>query len=196
MDIDAQEEAKILQSKQPNSTKVDRSHRDTIQRFWSGLTTPVNRRVQVGFQVEGDLLNLDWLAPNLNNKGPITPPGPMWELWNYDVVEFFFLGEKERYLELEFSPHGHYLALQMVGIRNPVTRMLPLETNVSECNEEWWSGNAKVPLSYLPNPVLKWNAFAIFKEGASRHFCALSPGHGPPDFHQLSCFQDMPFLIR
>ena len=36
-------------------------------------------------------------------------------LWDYEVVELFLLNsDTEEYLELEFGPHGHYLAWVIV----------------------------------------------------------------------------------
>lgn len=48
-------------------------------------------------------------------------------LWDYEVVEVFFLGRAERYFELEMSPHGHYLALKLQGARNIVEKEVKLQ---------------------------------------------------------------------
>ena len=61
------------------------------------------------------------------------PPGPAGstdELWNHEVVEVFIMGRAERYLEIEMSPHGHYLALKLQGARNIVTKEIPLDYHV------------------------------------------------------------------
>lgn len=42
---------------------------------------------------------------------PDADPGYLMGLWDYEVVELFLLNSQtEEYLELEFGPHGHYLA--------------------------------------------------------------------------------------
>ena len=42
------------------------------------------------------------------------------ELWEHEVVEAFFLNDKEQYLELEFGPHGQHLMLILNGNRNAI----------------------------------------------------------------------------
>ena len=37
------------------------------------------------------------------------------KLWDYEVVEAFFLNDKDQYLELEFGPHGQHLSLFLNG---------------------------------------------------------------------------------
>ena len=82
------------------------------------------------------------------------------------------------------------MVLELKGVRKIIRRMLPLKTSLHLVDDEWWSGAAEIPLSYLPQPVQKWNAYAIYKENNNRHFCALYPGEGPPDFHQLAAFSN------
>ena len=156
---------------------------------------PANRQIHFVMSLTNENLVIRWRAPNLKNDSPEGAAGPLWELWNYDVVEFFFLGSDEHYLELEFGPYGHYLVLELKGVRKIIRRMLPLKTSLHSVDDEWWSGAAEIPLSYLPQPVQKWNAYAIYKENNNRHFCALYPGEGPPDFHQLAAFSNIPFPI-
>ena len=46
-----------------------------------------------------------------NDARPDAQPGYLMGLWDYEVVELFLLNSQtEEYLELEFGPHGHYLA--------------------------------------------------------------------------------------
>ena len=49
-------------------------------------------------------------------------------LWDYEVVEIFFLASKneEMYLELEFGPHGHHLGLLLHGRRNCLIHSFPI----------------------------------------------------------------------
>ena len=53
------------------------------------------------------------------------------------VVEAFFLNSvTSQYLEVEFGPHGHYLALLLDGKRNAIKTDLRLEykAEIGECN--------------------------------------------------------------
>jgi hypothetical protein len=85
-------------------------------------------------------------------------------LWDYEVVELFVCqdnGDDDmtncRYLELEFSPHGKYLALQLLGQRNPAPggTCLPLLsfTATIDLASRRWTGVAQVPYKLLPLPT-------------------------------------------
>ena len=51
----------------------------------------------------------------------------IFQLWEYEVVEAFFLSSgSEQYVELEFGPHGQHLALLLNGRRNAIKHSLPL----------------------------------------------------------------------
>ena len=61
-------------------------------------------------------------APYFND---LAPPGgkageAFFKLWDYEVVETFFLNGEEKYLELEFGPHGQHLMLMLNGNRNAI----------------------------------------------------------------------------
>ena len=61
-------------------------------------------------------------APYFND---LAPPGgkageAFFKLWDYEVVEAFFLNSEEKYLELEFGPHGQHLMLMLNGNRNAI----------------------------------------------------------------------------
>ena len=50
-----------------------------------------------------------------NDAKPDAEPGYLMGLWDYEVVELFLLNSHtEEYLELEFGPHGHFLAWVIV----------------------------------------------------------------------------------
>ena len=180
----------------PNPHTQSLVHTTTIQHEWRGRKLSRSREIRIRLTLQKNSLLLEWRAPNLNNQSPRKTPGALWKLWEHDVVEMFFAGTDEKYLEVEFGPHGHYLGLQMNGVRSPVTKLLPIPFSLTEKNDAWWSGRASIPLSFLPRPVLTWNAYAIYTEDGLRRYCALEPGEGPPDFHQLSCFQPLPFPIE
>ena len=58
-----------------------------------------------------------------------TPGQALYELWNYEVVEIFFLASKDEnmYLELEFGPHGQHLGLLLRGSRNCLIHSFPIQ---------------------------------------------------------------------
>lgn len=98
------------------------------------------------------------------------------------------LGDGERYLELEFGPHGHYLALALRGVRAVERKGMALTYEVTRDGARW-EGRASVPRSLLPEPVRAVNAFAIHGAGEGRRYLAYSPAGGAqPDFHRLDAF--------
>ena len=55
----------------------------------------------------------------------------LYGLWNYEVVEIFFLAsnDAEMYIELEFGPYGHHLGLLLHGRRNCLIHSFPITYN-------------------------------------------------------------------
>ncbi|XP_005104525.1 UPF0462 protein C4orf33 homolog isoform X2 [Aplysia californica] len=123
---------------------------------------------------------------------PQGPPGPFDKLWDYEVVEAFFLNDKDQYLEVELGPHGHHLLLMLNGQRNAVETKLPL-TYTAEIYGDQWEGKASIPLSYFPPGVTKFNAYAIHGEGDNRIYESLYPAKNTPapDFHRLEFFEPL-----
>ncbi|XP_025084976.1 UPF0462 protein C4orf33 homolog isoform X2 [Pomacea canaliculata] len=112
------------------------------------------------------------------------------QLWDYEVVEVFFLNAKDQYVEVELCPHGQHLVLLLNGRRNIVKDMLPLDFK-AETQETEWRGSAVVPSAYFPPGVNRFNAFAIHGTGIDRVYEALYPAtqpHSSPDFHRLEYF--------
>ena len=61
--------------------------------------------------------------------GDPAPPGGQtgqayFGLWDYEVVEAFFLNTEDQYLEVEFGPHGQHIVLLLDGRRNAVKSVL------------------------------------------------------------------------
>jgi hypothetical protein len=125
---------------------------------------------------------------------PVAAGLPCPGLWDYEVVEAFFLGSNEQYLEVELCPHGQHLVLILRGVRNCIKDQLPLDFT-SEAKNSRWHGVAKIPLSYFPPDVSKFNAYAIHGSEPDRHYEALYPvpkeAFEQPDFHRLEYFQDI-----
>lgn len=160
-----------------------------MERDWFGkaLGSEFVSRIDLSWSEKS--LNIVFSSPYFGDSPPATPEGPTWELWNYEVIEFFFLGEDEEYLEVEIAPKGHYLVLQLKGKRNIVQKMLPLKVTCNQTSATHWEGKCEIPRRYLPGGLSHWNAFAIHGKLGERHYHALFPGTQAPDFHQFSCYE-------
>ena len=62
-------------------------------------------------------IKIEFVAPFLGNQPPDAPRGRLWGLWEYEVLELFIAGANDEYLELEFGPFEHHLALYFKGER-------------------------------------------------------------------------------
>nr|XP_031321963.1 UPF0462 protein C4orf33 homolog isoform X2 [Camelus dromedarius] len=134
---------------------------------------PVFVRVNPG---DGGVM-MEISAPFFNDPpAPLGEPGkPFNELWDYEVVEAFFLNDiTEQYLEVELCPHGQHLVLLLSGRRNVWKQELDLSFKVSR-GETKWEGKAYLPWSYFPPNVTKFNSFAIHGSKDKRNYEALYP---------------------
>ncbi|KAM9330465.1 UPF0462 protein C4orf33 homolog [Gastrophryne carolinensis] len=134
---------------------------------------------------------------------PPAPPGepgkPFMGLWEYEVVESFFLNsETTQYLEVELCPHGQHLVLLLCGVGNAFKTELPLKFE-ADVTSTWgkWYGTALIPWSYFPPGVNMMNSYAIHGSGIGRVYESLYPippeeiteGQGP-NFHRLEYFKE------
>eukprot|EP00045_Choanoeca_perplexa_P023109 m.12344 g.12344 ORF g.12344 m.12344 type:complete len:219 (-) comp9931_c0_seq1:408-1064(-) len=169
----------------------------------------VNLRLTVDKAKQSLSLHID--APWYNDPLPEQPVGSTSHLWEYEVVEAFFLGQDDEYLEVEVGPQGHYLVLKLHGTRNMVQDHLPLHvetttdvktrmcvgpTVVSRSQLtlilDRWQGTAEIPFNMLPPAVDRWNAYAINGLDEDRVYKALHAAEEgaflQPDFHRLELF--------
>ncbi|XP_076868903.1 UPF0462 protein C4orf33 homolog [Brachyhypopomus gauderio] len=174
----------------------------SIEQTWDSL--PVGHApVKILFSPGEGGLTMSVDAPFFND--PAAPPGPPGQpfpgLWDYEVVESFFLNStEEKYLEVEVCPHGQHLILLLNGKHNAFMQQLPLSFSGAVTGDRW-RGEALLPWRYFPPGVDKMNSYAIHGSGAGRRFEALYPvpredlheGQGP-DFHRLEYFQ--PFRLQ
>ncbi|KAL3880799.1 hypothetical protein ACJMK2_033009 [Sinanodonta woodiana] len=170
----------------------------TITKTWDNRDTghaPIHLTLQ---RTDVHHVQLTISAPYFNdppNPGG-TPGKPFQQLWDYEVVEAFFLSDDGKYLELEFCPHGQHLVLLLNGRRNMWKDKLPLKFS-SSIHGDVWSGEADIPVEYFPPKVSKFNAYAIHGSDTSRQYEALYPvptgQHQEPDFHRLEYFQKIDF---
>jgi hypothetical protein len=175
----------------------------SIANLWNSIPITNHQPVQITLSSTNDkdhlLIEID--APFFNDPAPLSTsltPGPYPELWNYEVVELFFLASStNHYLELEFSPHGHYLVLLLTDRRKELKQMLPLsEFQVERPSSDRWIGRALIPRSLFPAHVDRFNAYAIHGQDAKRTYESLYPAptnSEQPDFHRLEFFQALNF---
>lgn len=166
-----------------------------------------HRPVQITLSSTSDkdhlLIEID--APFFNDPAPppiqsdaSVRPGPYPELWNYEVVELFFLSStSNHYLELEFSPHGHYLVLLLTDRRQIFKQMLPIsDYQIEYPSTDRWIGRASIDRSLFPAHVDRFNAYAIHGDEKNRTYEALYPAtadSAQADFHRLEFFQSIQF---
>mgnify|MGYP003782307431 CR=1 FL=1 len=160
----------------------------SIERDWEGLTVPEIERAWIQCSRRGEQLAIEFEAAYFADPPPPCAAGPTPGLWDHEVIELFLADAAEHYLELEFGPHGHHLALELQGVRQVVRQGLPLRyTPTIEGSR--YRGVAEVPMSYLPGEVTRGNAYVIHGVGAGRRYLAHAPVPGSrPDFHRLGCF--------
>jgi len=141
-------------------------------------------------------VELNVTAPFFNDPKPDGPPGPFFGLWDYEVVEMFFLNDNDEYLEVEVGPWGHHIVLLLQGERNTIAHSLELDYFASR-GDDTWTGSAMIPPSYFPPNVTRMNAYAIHgTEDKERIYQALYPApsnSASPDFHRLDLFQPLDF---
>jgi len=155
----------------------------------------VERPAVITLTPSGNDVELRISAPFYNDPAPPggQPGQAFFKLWEYEVVEAFFLNSKDEYLELEFGPHGQHLMLILNGNRNAIKHSLPLyyEAKISEDGKSW-TGQAIIPGSYFPPNVTRFNGYAIHGTGEGRRYETVFEVSGPqPDFHRINKFGDL-----
>ncbi|XP_066922270.1 UPF0462 protein C4orf33 homolog [Clytia hemisphaerica] len=170
-----------------------------ITKEWNDKSANHNpASISLSWQSGNDYVTAIFEAPFFDDpaapKGEVGRPFP--KLWDYEVVEIFFLSSKsQEYLEVEVSPHGQHLLLLLKGVRNMIEDELPMNYTASiDLNNKTWKGHAHIPLAYFPRSVDRMNAYAIHGSNEKRVYEALYPtpeGKFPqPDFHRLEYFED------
>lgn len=169
--------------------RVTSLSRFVIDRLWDGEQGLPAERSEVAFAVTADGLSVEITAKFHDDKPPTTEPGRTDALWNFEVIELFLANDTGHYLELEFGPHGHYLALQFSGIRELQRQDIPISFQATIVGDTW-RGTAQVAASHLPVQLCRANAYAIHGQEPNRRYLAAFIVPGPrPDFHQPHFFQ-------
>ncbi|XP_037620965.1 UPF0462 protein C4orf33 homolog isoform X1 [Sebastes umbrosus] len=170
----------------------------SITHTWD--SNPVNHDpIRIVFSDGLGGLKIEMFGPFFNDPpGPDGPPSEAFPgLWNYEVVECFFLDSTTvNYLEVEFCPHGQHLILLLSGVGHAFQQQLPMVFNATIKGDRWM-GEALLPWSYFPPNVNKMNSYAIHGSGEKRTYEALYPipkadlvEGQKPNFHRLEYFKD------
>ncbi|CAG7836504.1 unnamed protein product [Allacma fusca] len=172
-----------------------------ITSSWNGRSTvPENEIIEVRFYAPEHTFGvrgfgIDIKAPFYDDPAPSGNPGRFDGLWDYEVVEVFILGNDDKYVELEFGPHGHYLVYQLEGYRNTTSTTQELHgySTVINKTEKVWHARAFIAEDQLPEGDHSFNAYAIHGVGKDRVYMALYPNldesYTSPDFHVLEPFE-------
>ncbi|VDK64154.1 unnamed protein product, partial [Cylicostephanus goldi] len=174
----------------------------TIDKTWDGLPIdhdPISVEMKWYFtRLPGKphkrVIKVNFQAPLFDDpEAPADPPGILHNLWEYEVVEFFFANKKDQYIEIEVGPHGHWLVMLFDGVRKPFNTGEELELEITnKFVGNVWHCEFEVPLAYFPGMVFssvvplpsfvhafpditKFNSFAIHGTGDERVYEALNP---------------------
>jgi hypothetical protein len=179
---------------------------------YQGAALAPEHRAEVELSWHGAELRVVLDAPYYADPPPPSAAGSTDRLWEYEVAELFIAGPDQRYLELEFGPHGHQLVLLLDGVRRVRDKGLALDYHAQIEHAAGpqrsssgasgaepvgrYRGVAHVPAHYLPANPTGVNAYLIHGVGAQRCYCAHAPVPGSqPDFHRLDCFAAWPAAL-
>ncbi|CAD5116429.1 DgyrCDS5319 [Dimorphilus gyrociliatus] len=150
-----------------------------ITKTWNG--EPIDHPpIQLNLKSSENGLCLTVEAPFFDDPPPEhetnVSDGACDRLWDFEVVEAFFLNDNNDYLEVELNPYDKHLVLMLKGQRNCIKDKLPLNYNaIISDDKKYWTGEALIPWSYFPYKTRKFNAFAIHGVGECRVYEALFP---------------------
>jgi hypothetical protein len=160
-----------------------------IERRWDGsLPRRSELRAQARLSATADGLGVEVGMPHQRPvRLPDAPSGARVDgLWEFDVVECFFVAADGRYLELELGAGGHYLALAFSAPRQRSGDFADTRLEIDwRRDADAWCARCVLPRSWLPQPIVRANAFAI----GGGEFLAHQPTGGErPDFHRPERF--------
>jgi hypothetical protein len=164
-------------------------HKFEILRTWQGESLPSNERGWVQLTLAGGVLDVCWDAPLWEEPNPRVPPGECADLWQYQAVELFLgVPGVGTYLEFEYGPAGHWLALEFSGYRTLAARR-KVDSYAWQCHGTRWTGRAVVSALPLFSRVSVGNAHLVHRCRHGRTHCSASGDPaGVPDFHRGDLF--------
>jgi hypothetical protein len=175
----------------------------TISHDFRGRLLHAAQRGRVRLRCRANELCIEVAMPYFADPAPKAPVGATDRLWEHEVCEIFIADGAEHYLEVELSPHGHHLVIELQGVRQVVRSRLPIQytarieraaSGAPAGSHGKFFGEARVPWEYLPVPALRVNAYAIHGPPQRRCYHAHSaPGGDVADFHKLGSF--VPFQL-
>lgn len=74
-----------------------------ITQEWEGTKLSKNEHIEIEIHIENHGLHLKIYAPFHDDPCPQSPED-VTHLWEFEVVEVFFLGRNNNYLEIEMNP--------------------------------------------------------------------------------------------
>lgn len=163
-----------------------RVYQFTVDRTWQGQALPPSEQTRLTVALEVNHAELEWDAPWPSGVVPRQMPGKCWGLWEYSVVEFFLVSEAGPYVEFEFGPAWHWLALYLSGYRVLHSLLDGVDYRYRREGQRWL-GRATVALP-ASHRWCRANAFFIQREGGERRYCAAASAPGEPDFHRQDCY--------
>jgi hypothetical protein len=171
-----------------------------LDRQWNGSAAPGGLGGLVTVQSQGARFCWSWeLALAASPSVPAAPVGLVDGLWEHDVVELFLVdsrGPDDHYLELEVGPSGHWLGLELRGVRQRVRLLEDARPRIdTKVSDGLWRGRLELDLSYVREIVgiTPWRGLAAAVLGTEiandRAFLTSSvlPSERP-DFHQPRAF--------
>lgn len=162
-----------------------------LTQLWNGEPAPAGHGGRAALNTDAGLLCLSWdLALPGEPRAPDAEPGFVDGLWEHDVIELFLCSRSTptRYLELEFGPAGHWLALAFSDIRQREAELTGIDPELShELTPGRWRGRAALPLALVERHAGRapWRGLVATVSGAARvHACWPKLPGETPDFHQ------------
>ena len=169
-------------------------HRLIIATDWQGVALREEEVATVDVRLNPTEIVVEIDAPYDADPPPPGAPGPTEGLWQYEVVELFLAGADvsnapTRYLEIEVSPHGHYLVLTFEGIRQRVGSHTAVECSTQIGNNRW-QGAIRLDSGLASPRPLRANAYRLSGTASERRYLSAYPvPGGTPDFHRLDQFR-------
>ena len=124
------------------------------------------------------------------------------ELWNRDVAEAFLQpdsGDPWKYKEIEVSPNGLWIDLDIAGDRKEELRSKLRRRVVQNAAPKTWTAELAIPMrsltaSFDPKQTWRVNFFRVEGEGEPRFYSAWSPTNTvEPNFHVPGVFGKLVF---
>lgn len=180
-----------------------------LRAAWNGAPASAGLGGDARLAIEADALVLSWdLAFPEPLRIPAAEPGYLDGLWEHDVVELFLTRDEPSaaepsYLELEFGPGGHWLALAFRGVRRRAGELRDLAPVLSnDARSGRWRGSARIPLGALEGHVeLGPGGDARFRglaaactatpSGARAYLCSRALPGERADFHQPAAWGEI-----